>query len=78
MFRALAVAHLVDPDADLSPTQERLLVEKVLQGRPWEAVADELSFVSERQCKRAFGTIATRFCEVYGGDVVADERARYE
>ncbi|ESS08130.1 MAG: hypothetical protein A07HN63_02150, partial [uncultured archaeon A07HN63] len=47
-------------------------------GRPWEAVANELNFVSERQCKRAFGTIATRFCEVYGGDVVANERARYE
>jgi len=78
VFRELAVAHLVDPDADLSPREERLLVGKGLQGRPWAAIADDLDFVSERQCKRAFGTIAARFCEAAGGDVVADERARYE
>ncbi|MFB6293648.1 MAG: tRNA(Met) cytidine acetyltransferase TmcA [Halonotius sp.] len=78
VFRELALSHLVDPDADLSPRAERLLVGKVLQGRPWAAVADELDFVSERQCKRAFGSIAARFCEAKGGDVVADERARYE
>ncbi|TQQ82728.1 tRNA(Met) cytidine acetyltransferase [Halonotius terrestris] len=78
VFRQVTMAHLLEPIAELSPRQERLLVRKVLQNKPWASVAAELDFVSERQCKREFGTIATRFCEAVDNDVVADEQARYE
>ena len=78
VFRRLAMAHLVDPVADLSSREERLLIRKALQGAPWATVADELGFVSERQCKRAFGSIARAFCAAVDTDVVADERRRYE
>ncbi len=71
-------AEMSPPSAELSPRQERLAVRKVLQGEPWESVADDLGFVSTSQCMREMGTIAQRFCVAFGGDVVADERARYE
>jgi len=82
LFRQLTMAHLVQPVAELSPRDERLLVRKVLQCAPWATVADELGFVSERQCKRAFGAIARQFCDAVdselGGDIIAEERAMYE
>ena len=82
VFQQLAMAHLIRPVAELSPRAERLLVRKVLQCAPWATVADELGFVSERQCKRAFGAIAGQFCEAVdsesGGDIIAEERATYE
>lgn len=77
VFRQLTIAHLLEPIAALSARQERLLVRKALQGEPWESVAAELAFVSERQCKRAFGTIARRFCAAVDRDSIAAERARY-
>ena len=77
VFRQLAMAQLTESIADLSPRDERLLVRKVLQGAPWATVADELEFVSERECKRAFGSIARAFCEAVDTEVVADERRRY-
>jgi tRNA(Met) cytidine acetyltransferase len=56
-FRRLALRHLVAPAGPgaLSARQERLLVRKVLQARPWAEVADEMGYVSERECKRAVG-----------------------
>lgn len=78
VFRRLAMAQLTEPVADLSPRDERLLIRKVLQGAPWGTVADELGFVSERECKRAFGSIARAFCEAVDTEIVADERRRYE
>jgi len=78
VFRRLAMAQLTGSVATLSGRQERLLVRKALQGAPWGVVADELGFVSERECKRAFGSIARAFCEVADIDIVADERRRYE
>ncbi|RJX45184.1 tRNA(Met) cytidine acetyltransferase [Halonotius aquaticus] len=82
VFQQLAMAHLISPIAELSPRAERLLVRKVLQCAPWATVADELGFASERQCKRAFGTIVRQFCEAVddeaGGDIIAEERATYE
>ena len=82
VFQQLAMAHLIQPVAELSPRAERLLVRKVLQCAPWATVADEVGFVSERQCKRAFGAIARQFCEAVdsesGGDIIAEERATYE
>jgi len=47
-FRDLALAALIEGDDGsetgdaLDDREERLLVRKVLQGRPWESVADEL------------------------------------
>jgi len=94
VFRALTLAHLMSPTAEsssrsgsgelssrsgeLSPRQERLAVRKVLQGEPWESIADDLEFVSTSQCMREMGTIARQFCVAFGGDVVADERERYD
>lgn len=56
-FRRLSLRHLMapaDPDA-LSDREERLLVRKVLQARPWDEVAESMGFVSERECKQKLG-----------------------
>ena len=66
-FRRLALRHLVapaDPDA-LSAREERLLVRKVLQARPWDAVADRMAFTSERECKQAFGAAVETLTRLY-------------
>ncbi|MDZ5813303.1 tRNA(Met) cytidine acetyltransferase, partial [Halorubrum sp. AD140] len=65
-FRDLALAALIDGDAGLDDREERLLVRKVLQGRPWETVADELGFVSTSACMRALGDAAAPLVERYG------------
>ena len=78
VFRRLAMAQLTGSVATLSARQERLLVRKALQGAPWEVVADEIGFSSERECKRAFGSIARAFCEAADAEIIADERRRYE
>ncbi|WP_276272240.1 tRNA(Met) cytidine acetyltransferase TmcA [Haloarcula litorea] len=78
-FRALAVRHLVapaDPDA-LGDRAERLLVRKVLQARPWERVADELGFVSRRQCMRALGDAVETLTRLYGDAWVQEELDRF-
>ena len=81
VFRQLAMAQLTSPIAEVSPREERLLVRKVLQCAPWATVADELGFVSERQCKRAFGAIAAKICAAIddegAGEIIAEERANY-
>jgi tRNA(Met) cytidine acetyltransferase len=67
-FRRLALRHLVapvDPDA-LSDREERLLVGKVLQARPWTAVTDELGFVSQRECKLSFASAVETLTPLYG------------
>ncbi len=78
--RQVALRHLVDPvDADLlTGRQERLLVAKVLQARPWSAVADRLSYASSAACKRAFGTAIEALLSVYGNDRADVERSRLE
>ncbi|RLM57402.1 tRNA(Met) cytidine acetyltransferase [Halobellus sp. Atlit-31R] len=70
----------VDPGALLTAREERLLVRKVLQAQPWKTVADELDYVSTRQCMRAFGAIYESLLDRYGAgiDVVEAERARFE
>ncbi|ERH05815.1 MAG: putative P-loop ATPase fused to an acetyltransferase [Halonotius sp. J07HN4] len=78
VFRRLAMAQLTESIAELSARQERLLVRKALQGAPWGVVADELGFVSERECKRAFGSIARAFCEAIENNSIEAERRRYE
>ena len=50
----------------MAPNQERLLVEKVLQNREWDAVADDLDRVSTRMTMRAFGDAYEPLVETYG------------
>ncbi|WP_224268742.1 tRNA(Met) cytidine acetyltransferase TmcA [Haloprofundus salinisoli] len=78
-FRRLALAHLVDGGADLSPREERLLVRKALQARSWGTVADELDYVSTGQCMRALGAAFRPLVDRYGAgeSVVAEERERF-
>jgi tRNA(Met) cytidine acetyltransferase len=79
-FRALARQHLSDP-ADptaLSDQEERLLVRKVLQARPWSAVTEELGFVSERECMRTLGGVVERLTRLYGDRWVQEELDRHQ
>lgn len=76
--RELAIRHLFEPRAELSPQTERLLVRRVLQAQPWEGVTDALGYESERTCKRAFGTAIGTLLETYGDDEFARERERLE
>ncbi|OTE99600.1 tRNA(Met) cytidine acetyltransferase TmcA [Halorubrum sp. SD683] len=75
-FRDLALAALVE-GADLDDRAERLLVRKVLQGRPWEEVADDLGFASTSACMRALGDGYTPLVERYGTDFALAERERF-
>jgi tRNA(Met) cytidine acetyltransferase len=83
-FRDLALAALIDGDegleADhdaLDDREERLLVRKVLQGRPSDSVADELGYVSPGACMRALGDAYEPLVERYGTDFALRERARF-
>ncbi|WP_396612235.1 tRNA(Met) cytidine acetyltransferase TmcA [Haloferax sp. S1W] len=78
-FRQLALAHLTAPgNVSLSDLEERLLVRKVLQARPWTPVAEELGFHSTAQCMRALGDAFEPLVDHYGGEVADAERERYE
>jgi len=76
-FRRLAAAHLLG-GADLDDRAERLLVRRALQGHRWPAVADELGYVSESACMRAFGAAMRPAVDALGGEVAREERARYD
>lgn len=76
-FRPLSVAHLIDDTAPLTDRQERLLVRKALQGRPWDAVADELEFVSTRMCMRELGESFKPLVDEYGSEGALEEKRRY-
>ncbi|WP_430505658.1 tRNA(Met) cytidine acetyltransferase TmcA [Haloparvum sp. PAK95] len=76
-FRDLAMAHLIDGRVDLSDREERLLVRKVLQGHPWEQVADELGYQSTGQCMRSLGEAAKPLVDEYGNEVARAERERF-
>ncbi len=85
-FRTLAVRHLVASDGAetsggdvvaLTDREERLLVRKVLQASEWDAVADELDFVSRRQCMRALGGAVERLTRRYGDAWVQEELDRH-
>ncbi len=77
-FRRLALRHLLgDPDVDLSPEAERLLVRKALQAWPWDRVVDDLDFVSRRACMRALGDACAPLVDAYGTDAAREEAARY-
>ena len=76
-FRDLALATLIDDAARLSDHEKRLLVRKVLQGRPWEAVAEELDYVSPASCMRALGDAYEPLVERYGTEFALAERDRF-
>jgi len=83
-FRDLALAALIEgetPEAGegtaLDDREERLLVRKVLQGRPWESVADDLDFVSTSACRRALGEAYVPIVERYGTEFALAERERF-
>ncbi|MFB6302085.1 MAG: tRNA(Met) cytidine acetyltransferase TmcA [Haloferacaceae archaeon] len=73
----LAVAGLVEDLDGLGRTAGRLLVRKVLQGHPFERVADELDFVSRRAAMRALGEACKPLVAAYGGAAARAERERY-
>ncbi len=78
-FRDLAMAALTGGRIDaLDAREERLLVRKVLQGRPWKGVADESNYVSTRACMRALGEATKPLVKRYGNDVARRERERFE
>jgi tRNA(Met) cytidine acetyltransferase len=77
-FRRLALYALTAEKRPLDAGAERLLVRKVLQARPWDAVADELGFVSTGQCMKALGRAYQVLVEWVGTDAAAAHRRRYE
>ncbi|KAB1198995.1 GNAT family N-acetyltransferase [Haloferax sp. MBLA0078] len=77
-FRRLGLAHLTDPGrVSLSEREERLVVRKVLQTRPWSSVADELGFHSTAQCMRALGAAYQPLVDEYGTEGALEERDRH-
>ncbi len=77
-FRLLALRALTTEERPLDERAERLLVRKVLQAHPWDAVADELGFVSTGQCMKALGRAYQVLVERDGGEEAAAHRRRYE
>ncbi|QWC18736.1 tRNA(Met) cytidine acetyltransferase TmcA [Halorubrum sp. 2020YC2] len=75
-FRDLALAALIE-GPELDERRERLLVRKVLQGRPWEEVAADLDFVSTSACMRALGDAYVPVVERYGTEFAREERERF-
>jgi len=82
-FRDLAMAALVGGDdgseagSALDGRERRLLVRKVLQGRPAASVADELGYVSTAACMRALGDAYEPLVERYGSEFALRERDRF-
>ena len=75
-FRDLALAALIE-GSELDDRAERLLVRKVLQGRPWDEVADDLGFVSTSACMRALGDAYVPLVDRYGTEFARRERERF-
>jgi tRNA(Met) cytidine acetyltransferase len=76
----LSLRHLIDPtnrDA-LDAQQERLLVRRVLQHRPWATVADELDFHSTANCKRALPDAVRPLVTAFGDETARDELERFQ
>jgi tRNA(Met) cytidine acetyltransferase len=77
-FSRLTVRELVRGEAGLEPDAERLLVEKVLQARRWDAVAADLDRVSTRMTMRAFGDACENLVEAYGDETARAHQKRWE
>ncbi|MDJ1431824.1 tRNA(Met) cytidine acetyltransferase TmcA [Halostagnicola sp. A-GB9-2] len=78
-FRELVLRSLLSDSRtdDLSASDERLLVARVLQGLAWESVADRLGYHSASQCRRALGNALVSLVEAYGTDAAFDVRDRF-
>ncbi|MFB6095701.1 MAG: GNAT family N-acetyltransferase, partial [Halodesulfurarchaeum sp.] len=77
-FRDLALAHLIDGDPGLlDARQERLLVAKLLQQRPWPAVATDLEYHSPTTAMRSLGDTLKPLVDEYGTEAALSERERY-
>ncbi|SFR60186.1 tRNA(Met) cytidine acetyltransferase TmcA [Halogeometricum limi] len=79
-FRTLALVALAAEDPVCTEREGRLLVGKLLQGRPWPVVADELDYHSPRNAMKGLGEAYVSIVERYGAGVpaVESERARFE
>ncbi|WP_424018779.1 tRNA(Met) cytidine acetyltransferase TmcA [Halorientalis pallida] len=77
-YRRLAVTYFTaDVDRDLTARQERLLVMKPLQARPWDDVADALDYHSTAQAMRALGDALEPLVDEFGPDAALTEADRY-
>ncbi|MFB6266338.1 MAG: tRNA(Met) cytidine acetyltransferase TmcA [Halodesulfurarchaeum sp.] len=77
-FRDLALAHLIGGDPELlDARQERLLVAKLLQQRPWPAVARDLTYHSPTTAMRSLGDALKPLVDEYGTEAARSERERY-
>ena len=78
-FRRLVVRFLVDDpaDVDLSRRERRLVVLRVLQGRPWPDVAARLGYPSAGQCMRALGEALCPLVDRYGSEATLEVRERF-
>ena len=76
----LALKHLVDPadSGSIDSRQERLLVARALQGRPWAAVADDLAYHSTAACKRALPDAVRPLVDRHGTEAARAELERFE
>jgi tRNA(Met) cytidine acetyltransferase len=74
-FRRLALRAIADGTVD--GADAHLLVRKTLQATPWDVVADELDFVSERACALAFAEIMRALVEQYGTATAHEEADRF-
>ena len=64
-------------DADDTDDAERLLVVRVLQAHPWGETADELGYVSRRECMRTLGDVYRPLVARYGNELARAEAARF-
>ena len=77
-FRRLGVHHLVAGDEGLlSADEERLLVGKLLQARPWDGLADRLGYHSTSQAMRALGDALRPLVAEYGTETAREELGRF-
>ncbi|MFB6114079.1 MAG: tRNA(Met) cytidine acetyltransferase TmcA [Halodesulfurarchaeum sp.] len=76
-FRQLVLHHLTAQRVDLEAERERLLIEKLLQVRPWPDVVDDLEFEGTTSAMREMGDSLRPPVEEYGPEVVMEEAKRY-
>ena len=76
-FSRLALAALIEGGSGLTAEEERLLVAKTLQRRPWTTVAADLGYASERAAMRAFGDAYHPLVDRYGSTAAEREADRY-
>jgi tRNA(Met) cytidine acetyltransferase len=77
-FRELAMHYFTrSPDLGLTAREERLLVEKLLQLRPWDAVAADLEYVSTAEAMRSLGAALQPLVAEFGPLAALEEADRY-